>query len=74
MDVGNRRLITIREAMREAKVSRRTIYNWIDKGRLDTCRTVGGSVRIFADSLFVPAKHREFGEIGRAAARRVLAS
>jgi excisionase family DNA binding protein len=33
-------------------VSRRTIYNWITAGKVEYVRTAGGSVRIFADSLW----------------------
>jgi excisionase family DNA binding protein len=33
-------------------VSRRTIYNWIAQGKLEYIRTAGGSVRIFADTLW----------------------
>ncbi len=33
-------------------VSRRTIYNWLASGKLEYVRTAGGSVRIFADSLW----------------------
>jgi excisionase family DNA binding protein len=33
-------------------VSRRTIYNWIASGKIQYVRTAGGSVRIFADTLW----------------------
>ena len=33
-------------------VSRRTIYNWIASGKVEYVRTAGGSVRIFADTLW----------------------
>jgi excisionase family DNA binding protein len=33
-------------------VSRRTIYNWMAGGKIEYIRTAGGSVRIFADSLW----------------------
>ncbi len=33
-------------------VSRRTIYNWMAGGKVQYVRTAGGSVRIFADSLW----------------------
>ena len=33
-------------------VSRRTIYNWMAGGKIEFVRTAGGSVRIFADSLW----------------------
>ena len=33
-------------------VSRRTIYNWISAGKVEYIRTAGGSIRIFADTLW----------------------
>jgi excisionase family DNA binding protein len=33
-------------------VSRRTIYNWMAGGKVEYVRTAGGSVRIFADTLW----------------------
>ena len=33
-------------------VSRRTIYNWLSSGKVEYIRTAGGSVRIFADTLW----------------------
>jgi len=51
------RWVTVAEAMAIARVSRRTIYNWLATGRLITRRTVGGkkgSLRIYAASLFLP--------------------
>lgn len=33
-------------------VSRRTIYNWMNAGKVEFIRTAGGSVRIFVDSLW----------------------
>jgi len=42
-------------------VSRRTIYNWIAGGKVEYVRTAGGSVRIFADSLWrEPAQTPQF--------------
>jgi excisionase family DNA binding protein len=42
-------------------VSRRTIYNWIAAGKVEYMRTVGGSIRIFEDSLWKeqPARQPE---------------
>jgi excisionase family DNA binding protein len=56
-DEGNRRmsepiLVCINDAMALARVSRRTIYNWLESGRLEYVRTAGGSVRIVVASLF----------------------
>jgi len=39
-------------------VSRRTIYNWISAGKVEYVRTAGGSIRIFADSLWRDANAR----------------
>ena len=37
-------------------VSRRTIYNWISAGKVEYVRTAGGSIRIFADTLWRDAR------------------
>jgi predicted site-specific integrase-resolvase len=39
-------------------VSRRTIYNWISAGKVEYVRTAGGSIRIFADTLWRDASER----------------
>jgi excisionase family DNA binding protein len=46
------RWLTINEAAALVTVSRRTIYNWLTAGKLETRRTVGGAVRINPASLF----------------------
>jgi excisionase family DNA binding protein len=38
-------------------VSRRTIYNWLSSGKIEYVRTAGGSVRIFADTLWRDANN-----------------
>jgi len=38
-------------------VSRRTIYNWLASGKVEYVRTAGGSVRIFADTLWRDPHH-----------------
>jgi excisionase family DNA binding protein len=45
-------LVTINQASTITKVSRRTIYNWLKLGKVRGLRTAGGSVRIYADSLY----------------------
>jgi excisionase family DNA binding protein len=50
--------VTINEARTLARVSRRTIYNWIDQGKVEYYRTAGGSIRIVPASLFRPAGSR----------------
>jgi len=47
-----RRTVSIMQACDEVGVSRRTIYNWIAAGKLEWMRTAGGSIRIFADTLW----------------------
>lgn len=53
--------VSITKACELAGVSRRTIYNWLKTGKLDHCRTAGGSIRIFPTSLFRPAGARLAG-------------
>jgi len=50
-------------------VSRRTIYNWISAGKVEYVRTAGGSIRIFADSLWRDANARSgaAGSVAQAA-------
>jgi excisionase family DNA binding protein len=50
--VGDRKTLSISQACQHVGVSRRTIYNWIHSGKVEYVRTAGGSVRIFADSLW----------------------
>lgn len=45
-------VVSIKEACTIAGVSRRTIYNWLEAGKLEYVRTAGGGVRIVAASLF----------------------
>ena len=48
-----RRLVSIEEARVLAGVSRRTLYNWLADHKVEAIRTAGGSIRIYADTLFV---------------------
>ena len=48
----DRPTVTIRHACELAKVTRRTIYNWMAKGKIQYVRTASGSVRIFTDTLW----------------------
>lgn len=50
----NRQTLSIMQARELVGVSRRTIYNWITAGKVEYVRTAGGSIRIFADSLWRP--------------------
>lgn len=47
-----KRLLTLPEACRLAKVSRRSLYNWMALGSLRFVRTPGGTRRVYADDLF----------------------
>jgi excisionase family DNA binding protein len=47
-----RQTLSIMKACEVVGVSRRTIYNWMAGGKIEYVRTAGGSVRIFADSLW----------------------
>jgi excisionase family DNA binding protein len=48
----DRQTLSIMKACELVGVSRRTIYNWIASGKVEYVRTAGGSVRIFADTLW----------------------
>lgn len=52
MMIVDRKTISIMKACELVGVSRRTIYNWISSGKIEYVRTAGGSVRIFADTLW----------------------
>jgi excisionase family DNA binding protein len=52
-----RETLTIMKACEVVGVSRRTIYNWISAGKVEYVRTAGGSIRIFADSLWRSSGH-----------------
>jgi excisionase family DNA binding protein len=52
MMMPDRKTVSIPRACELVGVSRRTIYNWISGGKVEYVRTAGGSVRIFADTLW----------------------
>jgi excisionase family DNA binding protein len=53
LDVRRAR-VNINQAAKIAGVSRRTVYNWLDKGKVEFVRNAGGHVRIYVDSLLRP--------------------
>ena len=55
------RSVTIDQAAELLRVSRRTIYNRIREGRLQTIRTIGGSQRVLVDSMQASASE-SFGD------------
>ena len=52
MNTVERQTVSIPRACELVSVSRRTIYNWMSSGKVQYVRTAGGSVRIFADTLW----------------------
>ena len=54
-----RKTISIMKACELVGVSRRTIYNWLSAGKIEYVRTAGGSVRIFADTLWRDPHHAD---------------
>ena len=48
----DRQTVSIMKACELVGVSRRTIYNWIAANKVEYVRTAGGSIRIFADTLW----------------------
>ncbi len=50
--IVERKTLSILQACKLVGVSRRTIYNWLATGKVEYVRTAGGSVRIFADTLW----------------------
>lgn len=51
--------LSIDQARTVVGVSRRTIYNWIKAGKLPYKRTLGGSIRIYEESLWQHGTRRE---------------
>ena len=65
----DRQTLSIMKACEVVGVSRRTIYNWISAGKVEYVRTAGGSIRIFADTLWrdaAPARALTTDETQRA--------
>ena len=58
-----RQTLSIMKACEVVGVSRRTIYNWMAGGKVQYVRTAGGSVRIYADSLWRPPQENANGQI-----------
>jgi excisionase family DNA binding protein len=58
-----RQTLSIMKACEVVGVSRRTIYNWMAGGKVQYVRTAGGSVRIFADSLWRTPQEQEKSQI-----------
>ena len=74
MDI-ERQTLSIMKACEVVGVSRRTIYNWMAGGKVQYVRTAGGSVRIFADSLWraAPGQHDRSTDSALSSRRQVAA-
>jgi excisionase family DNA binding protein len=48
----DRATVSINKACQLTGVSRRTIYNWLHKAKVEYTRTAGGAIRIFEDTLW----------------------
>ena len=48
----SRQRVNIMQACALAGVSRRTIYYWIQSGKVEWVRTAGGAIRIYTDTVF----------------------
>lgn len=53
---GPRKLLSIRQVCERLGVSRRTLYNWMNDGKLTFVKTPGGSRRIYEDLLVREAR------------------
>lgn len=51
MDLPNKGLLRPDEVAEYFSVTRRTIYNWIDSGRLDAVKVSGTIIRITRESI-----------------------
>jgi len=61
---ADRETLSIEQASARLGVTRRTIYNWIAANKVEYVRTAGGSIRVFADTLWRepdPARHPKMG-------------
>jgi excisionase family DNA binding protein len=50
--MNNEETLSIKETQVKMGVSRRTLYNWMNAGKVKFIRTAGGAPRILASSLF----------------------
>lgn len=56
-----RLLLTVKDVMEIAHVTRRTVTKWIAEGKIEVVLTPGRKPRIYADSVFRPAKEPKNG-------------
>lgn len=48
----NRPTVNVQQACQLAHVTKRTLYHWMEDGKVEYVRTAGGSRRILTDTLF----------------------
>lgn len=53
-EFAGREVVSVGKAAGRAGVSKRTIYTWLQNGKIEHVRSAGGRVLIFVDSLFKP--------------------
>ncbi len=70
--VLERKTVSIPRACELVGVSRRTIYNWIAGGKVQYVRTAGGSIRIFADTLWRDGEQSQSNQTGETWSHREL--
>lgn len=51
IDGPDRRTVNIAQACAIAGVSRRSIYYWLEAGKVEYVRTAGGKIRIYVDTI-----------------------
>lgn len=52
MNISERKSVSIMKACELTGVSRRTMYSWIQSGKVEYIRTAGGMIRVFVDTLW----------------------
>ena len=50
--LNGRAIATVNQAAQRVGVSRRTIYNWMEAGKIATVKTAGGLTRVYVDTLY----------------------
>lgn len=49
--------LTVPQVCDRIGVSRRTVYNWMNLGKIEYCRSASGMRRVFIDTLFKEDRH-----------------
>ena len=62
--LNGRETVCIKEACQQVGVSKRTLYNWMEAGKVQWVQTAGGSRRIFADTLWRQKRDYQMSAVG----------